>query len=115
MHHGSHGHRADKDSSEVLQQVLVSCIGAQAREIFVGDKGIRKLLHINDYSLDKTFVYAIMVLSTILSYSFWPCGVFGTWPPEPHPVLPNTSVLATDNVEPRDRVSASSSSSVQPS
>ena len=112
MHHGSHGHRADNDSSEVLQQVLVCCIGVDARDIFVGDKGIRKLLHINDYSLDKTFVYAIMVISTVLGYSYWPCGVFGTWPLEPPPVLANTSVLATDNVEPRDRVSASSSSHV---
>ena len=31
---------------KLLMQLLVACIGSQAREIFVGDKGIRKILHI---------------------------------------------------------------------
>ena len=108
-HRGGHGHRTAKDPSEASMELLVSCIGSYARSIFVGDKGLRKILHINDYSLDKTFVYAIMTMSKILGHSYWPCGVFGTWPPEPD------TAEATDNVEPRDRVSAPSSSSTQPS
>ena len=104
--HAGHGHRNANDPVEAIKQLLVACIGSQAREIFVGDKGIRKILHINDFSLDKTFVYAIFMMSKFLGEHYWPCGVFGSWPPEPE---------ATVNVEPRDRVSASSSSSAQPS
>ena len=89
--------------------LLVACIGIGARSIFVGDKGVHKLLHFNGHRLDKTFAYAIILLSKVLGSYKWPCGVFGTWPPSSSSTA-HSLVLVTDNVEPRLRASMPASS-----
>jgi hypothetical protein len=47
------------------------------------------VIHINDYILDKTFVYGVVMLSKWLGQKRLPEGVYGVWPPDPPPeVLP---------------------------
>ena len=104
-----HGHVSHIDAAEVLLMLLIACIGPTARDIFVADKVVRKLLHFNDHSLDKTFVYAVLLLSKVLGSFKWPCGVF-TWPPCFPIAAAHSLVLAADNVEPCKRVSQPSSS-----
>ena len=104
-----HGHVKHNHSAEVLLMLLVACIGSTARDISVGDKAVRKLLHFNDHSLDKTFVYAVLLLSKVLGSFRWPCGVF-TWPPCSPTAAAHSLVLAADNVEPCKRVTQPSSS-----
>ena len=59
--------------------LLVACIGSDARNIFLSERGPHRLLHVNEYNLDKTFVYAIIVLSKILGPNAFPCGFFDQW------------------------------------
>ena len=104
-----HGHVSHTDAAEVLLMLLIACIGPTARDIFVADKVVRKLLHLNDHSLDKTFVYAVFLLSKVLGSPRWSCGVF-TWPPCSPTAAAHSVVLAADNVEPCTRVTQPSSS-----
>ena len=41
------------------------------------------VFHANDYIMDKTFVYAAIMLSKWFGRERFPAGVFGFWPPEP--------------------------------
>ena len=41
------------------------------------------MLHLNDYVLEKTFVYAILCLSKWLGADTFPQGIYGKWPPAP--------------------------------
>ena len=45
-----------------------------------------KLLHMNDYIIEKTFVYAMICLSKFLGKQWFSWGVF-KWPPAPPPDL----------------------------
>ena len=42
-----------------------------------------KLLHMNDYVMEKAFVYGVIALSKWLGKERFPKGVYGTWPPPP--------------------------------
>ena len=87
------------------------------------------MLHLNDYSLEKTFVYGIMALSKWLGQTRFPYGVYGSWPPtlpacyipassmsmpvaivQPPP-LPPPGYAPPDDAPPRDLKRAASSSS----
>ena len=37
----------------------------------------------NDYVIEKTFVYAVIALSKWLSEEWFPHGIYGNWPPKP--------------------------------
>lgn len=42
-----------------------------------------KLLHQNEYNMDKAFAYGIIALSKWLGPRHFPQGIFGSWPPQP--------------------------------
>jgi len=69
------------DPWQALLTLLTACMGADARLIFTDQRGLHNLLHVNDYNMDKAFVYAILLASTLLGTSAFPGGFHGTWPP----------------------------------
>jgi len=90
--------------------LLTACMGSDARLIFVGERGPHKLLHVNDYNMDKAFVYAILLLSKLLGQAAFPSGFFDKWPPVcPDPA--HSLAAAIDGKEPHLRVSQAGSSS----
>ena len=97
------------EAATAMTALLVECIGPMAREIFTGMMHPKRMLHANDYSLDKTFVYAIVLLSKYLGPETYPCGVYDVWPP----TMPATEDTKTDfppSVEPMHRTSVAASS-----
>ena len=100
---------ATREPVHALMTLLVACISTQARLIFTGNKGPLKLLHVNEYNLDKSFIYAMVVLSKIMGEHGFPCGLFGEWPP-PLPDSAHSQVVPIAYIEPCDRVSVASSS-----
>ena len=97
------------DPAGALMHLLTACMGSDARLIFVGERGPGKLLHVNDYNMDKAFVYAILLLSRLLGQAAFPSSFFDTWPPL-GPNAAHSHVVPIENVEPQLRVSHSSSS-----
>ena len=68
-----------KDAKNMLETLLSKCVPCSTR-IFVGNYGVTKLLHMNEYVIEKTFVYAIMCLSKWLGPDIFTCGIY-RWPP----------------------------------
>ena len=60
------------------------------------------MLHVNDYVLEKTFVYGIVALSKWLGPECFPHGVYGHWPPKlPAKFLPeNLGSIPVDLLAP---------------
>ena len=54
----------------------------KARRVFDGNYRPLKLLHVNDYVMEKAFVYGIVALSKWLGEERFPYGVYGQWPPK---------------------------------
>ena len=94
---------------EALLTMLAACVGHDARIIFTGNHSPHKILHVNDYNVDKSFVYAIMVLSVLCGCDGFPCGIYNNWPPVKPTAVHSHDMVITSN-EPRDRVSTASSS-----
>ena len=61
---------------------LFSAFLPHAQHVFVGAYSPLRLLHVNDYVLEKAFVYGIIALSKWLGEERFPPGVFGQWPPQ---------------------------------
>ena len=55
------------------------------RRIFIGPTALQEVLHINEYVMDKAFVYGVVMLSKWLGSERLPGGVYGLWPPDPPP------------------------------
>ena len=66
----------------MLETLLEQCV-PHSSKICCGNYGVMKLLHMNDYIIEKTFVYAIFLLSKWLGNDIFSCGIYGTWPPAP--------------------------------
>ena len=73
-----------RDARTALTEVFRQCI-ASPTSIFSGPVTMHHLIHLNDYDLDKTFVYGAIMLSKWLGRERLPRGVFGFWPPDPPP------------------------------
>ena len=56
---------------------LFSATVISPRQVFAGARHPKMLLHINEYILEKTFVYGILALSKWLGKERFPCGIFG--------------------------------------
>ena len=69
------------DAGDLFASLLEKCI-PHHRLAFKGSYSARRLLHANDYIVDKAFACAIIRLSKWLSCRMFPQGIFGTWPPE---------------------------------
>ena len=61
-----------------------------------------RLLHANDYVMEKAFVYGILALSKWLGQGRYPQGIYGAWPPKiPRSQVPdNLAASAVDLIAP---------------
>ena len=68
----------------LLNQAAPHCVG----HVFSGDRNVERLLHMNEYCLDKAFVCGVYCLSKWLGATRFPHGIFD-WPPRvPDSALP---------------------------
>ena len=105
-----------QDPVDTLHRLFGACI-PRARSVFTGAYGPLRLLHINDYIMEKAFVYGIIALSKWLGKERFPQGVYGKWPPPfpshlmptlAHPVV---TVTGDSDVPPHLRTGAPAASS----
>ena len=75
---------AARDARVALISVFRRCVPSPS-SMFTGPASIHHLIHLNDYVLDKTFVYGAIMLSKWLHEERLPKGVYGLWPPDPPP------------------------------
>jgi len=82
----------------MLMTLFEQCV-PHARKIFAGNYAPMKLLHMNDYVIEKTFVYAMICLSKFLGELWFSCGVF-KWPPAPPPNVyaPNPDIVPAPDI-----------------
>ena len=73
--------RLNTDANETLSR-LFKLIVPRARDIFASLTWLR-LLHVNQYSMEKSFVYGIVALSKWLGQDRFPPGIYDVWPPTP--------------------------------
>ena len=86
------------DAVETLFRLCGRCV-PYARRIFVGSHTPLRLLHQNDYILEKAFVYGIMALSKWLGRDRLPPGVYGKWPPKlPAKLVPTGINIIQDGI-----------------
>ena len=71
-----------RDTVAMLYCLLSACVPS-ARKMFVNSFSPLRLLHMNDYVIEKTFVYAIVALSKWFGEDRFPPGIYGAWPPAP--------------------------------
>ena len=73
-----------EEPAETLQH-LFDLIVPRARKIFTQKQSFTcsRILHKNDYQMDKAFIYGVCALSKWLGEEKFPAGVFGDWPPTP--------------------------------
>ena len=58
-----------------------------AEKVFVDAYHPLRLLHRNDYVMEKAFVFGVIALSKWLGSDRYPPGLYGEWPPEPPPEI----------------------------
>ena len=82
----------------MLMTLFEKCV-PHARKIFAGNYDPMKLLHLNDYVIEKTFVHAMMILSKFLGDVWFKWGVF-KWPPPapPNVYAPNPDIAPAPDV-----------------
>ena len=71
----------DGNPEDMLTTLFQQCV-PHARKIFDGQNAPMKLFHVNDYVVEKTFVYGIMSLSKWLGEEWFSWGVY-YWPQAP--------------------------------
>ena len=74
-------HILGRDPVDQLDRLFSACV-PRARRVFAGNYQALRLLHVNDYVLEKAFVYGIVALSKWLGEERFPYGVYGQWPPK---------------------------------
>jgi hypothetical protein len=73
---------AGRDPKDILMRLLCACV-PHARSIFQERMKPARLLEMNDFVLEKAFVYSIISLSKWMGKDTFTYGIFGTWPPQP--------------------------------
>ena len=71
---------AGRDASEALLELwklIVPC----ARDIFTGPYSPARAFAHCDYIMEGAFIFGAIVLSKLLGFDKFPCGVYGNWPP----------------------------------
>ena len=94
------------DPVHSLERLFKRCVPC-ANRIFTGNYSPLRMLHLNDYVLEKAFVYGILALSKWLGEKRFVYGVYGKWPPPfPEGLLPSTrgstSIHLTDLLDEDD-------------
>ena len=70
-----------KDPIKALSILLDAAAPGSSRYVFILSRSLLRYLHMNDYVLDKTFVFCIVALSKWLGDVKFPQGIFN-WPPD---------------------------------
>ena len=79
-----------RDPVDSLLRMLRLCVPC-ANRIFTGNYAPLRLLHLNDYVMEKAFVYGIIALSKWLGEEKFAYGIYGRWPPPfPEGLVPST-------------------------
>jgi hypothetical protein len=86
------------DPVQTLYQ-LFEAIVPYARRVFQKAYSPLRLLHVNDYDLEKAFVFGIVALSKWMGEERFPYGVYGQWPPNVSPDLV-TKYHASEPIQP---------------
>jgi len=88
----AHTSLGERNPNEMLWTLLEKSVPL-ARRIFSEATSWTpmKLLHMNDYVIEKTYVYAIVAMSKWVGSERFPYGVYGNWPP----AAPEDLVLVT--------------------
>ena len=88
-HHFPPSRLGGRDVVDALQQLFSACV-PKARDISMGSYTFLRMLHLNGYVMEKTFLYGIICLSKWVGHRVFPEGLYGSWPPElPHDLQPN--------------------------
>jgi hypothetical protein len=96
-----------KDALKSLKHLLERSAPGSSTIIFAGSRQLHRMLHLNDYVLDKTYVCCIVLISKWLSKKRFPDGIY-EWPPSvPASLLPVSHYSSA-------AASSSSSSSLLP-
>ena len=69
-----------------------------ASRIFCGNYEVAQLLHLNDYVLEKTYVYAVLCLSKWLGKQVFPQGIY-SWLPTAPPDLYTSDVVQVPHAD----------------
>ena len=83
-----------KTPVEVLFRLWERCMPC-ARKVFEGPFSPLRLLHLNEYIMEKTFVYGVICMGKWLDEKKFPQGVY-TWPPQLPPNLSLDSSMPVD-------------------
>ena len=54
----------------------------RSSQIFIGSNTPLRILHLNDYVMEKAFVYGWVLLSKWIGKEHLDHGLYGTWPPK---------------------------------
>ena len=77
-----------KDALDSLKRLLERSAPGSSTIIFSGRNSLHRMLHLNDYVLDKTYVCCIVLSSKWLRSNRFPNGIY-EWPPSlPASLLP---------------------------
>ena len=90
---------SERDGYTSLRSLVEMIAPGSARHLFGGEKGFLRMLHQNDYVLDKTFVCCVYSLSKWLGAEIFPNGIYA-WPP----VVPNDALPLLPPAQPLDDV-----------
>ena len=90
---------AAKDPIQTLLRLLSLCV-PKARDIFTGASHPARMLHMNAYVMEKTFLYGIICLSKWVGQEKFPTGIYGQWPPPlPDDCKPNIPPAAVVDLQ----------------
>ena len=100
---GQNGQKT-KDAMKSLRTLLDQTVPLAARYIFKDSEELHRIFHLNDYVLDKAFVYCIIWVSKAMTEPFFKHGVH-CWPPKApsaamQPALPSPSSTAVKRKHP---------------
>ena len=73
----------EKNAPATLLRIFQGCIPCAEYILGNGPLSCKNLLHMNNYVMEKAFVYGAIALSKWLSKDLLPKGVYGYWPPDP--------------------------------
>jgi hypothetical protein len=100
---GQNGNKT-KDAMKSLMTLLNQTVPLAVRYIFKDSQELHRILHLNDYVLDKAFVYCILWVSKAMTEKYFRHGVH-CWPPKApsavmQPALPSPSSTAVKRKHP---------------
>ena len=75
------GKSCGKKTVDTLKRLFLKCVPYATKYIFIGNNSPLRLLHVNDYVMEKAFVHGCLLLSKFMGKELLPCGQY-VWPPQ---------------------------------